>query len=273
MTLTCTPPTIYRLIQGGPQNCWTANPIHGRQRIYLSGHLKPCACETKYKAVRDHPGGFDLWSNQTLQRSPTTPITSRALAQIKHWLVQPPDVAEDELLICDPPNWIEIARITTLDAALAIIFNIREKRGKLSSDVTIDPSGFAIVRLLLALGGACMVDQREKGGKQYVKVFSSEPSSGILLRRILCGVSDGEVAKALGDPLDYRAFVTGTRKGSQRDKIDLADVMLVALSGYGDKTPRTLGFRSHFDFQELIERAFERHWEHQIKASTQDVGA
>ena len=88
------------------------------------------------------------------------------------------------------------------------------------------------------------------------------PSSGISLRRILSGIAEEEVAVGFGDSLDYRARVTGFAKGSTRDKIDQSDVLSEALQRYDAAVP-TLGFHSLHDYQTLILRAFERHWQHQ----------
>ena len=104
-------------------------------------------------------------------REPTFPISSAALAQLKHWLDQPPAAAQPELLLCDRPSWIETWDTQIVDGQSAIIFRIKAKSGKVSEPITIDPSGFAVLRLLTAFGAACMVDHRKKGGKPYVKVF------------------------------------------------------------------------------------------------------
>ena len=195
-----------------------------------------------------------------MYREPIQIISSQALALTKHWLDQPSSVAESELLFRDPPSWIVDPRVTV---APAICFNIMNSNGAISPEVIVDPSGFAIVLLLTALGEACMIDHRSDGGRPYVKVFSGEPSSGISLRRILSGAPEGENARALENPLDYRASVTGVQKGSRRDKLDQSDAIAIALKRYGPNVPQTLAFRSYKDYEALLLRAFERHWEHQ----------
>jgi hypothetical protein len=147
--------------------------------------------------------------------------------------------------------------------APAVCFNIMASNGAISPDVIADPSGFAILLLLTALGEGCIIDHSSREGRPYVKVFSGQPSSGISLRRILSAAPEGEIARARENPLDYRACVTGVQKGSRRDKLDLSDAIAIALKRYGPSVPQTLAFRSHRDYQDLLLRAFERHWEYQ----------
>ena len=109
-------------------------------------------------------------------RDPIVPISSSALAQLKHWLGQPAAVAEPKLLLGDRPSWIDTWDVRTVDGLWAVVFTIKAKSGKLSDPITIDPSGLAVLLLLTAFGAGCMVDYRKKGGKPYVKVFSDLPS-------------------------------------------------------------------------------------------------
>ena len=65
----------------------------------------------------------------------------------------------------------------------------------------------------------------------------------------------------MGDPLDYRARVTRLAKGSSRDQLDQSDVLAEALKRYDPAIEGALGFKSPRDYQELILKVFERHWE------------
>ena len=178
-------------------------------------------------------------------RSPVLPISSLALAHIKQWLDQPSSDADHELLRTDCPSWIGTCVLKVLDGKPAVIIELRSKGGGISLPITLDPSGFAVVRVLTALGGTCMVDDRERGGKPFVKIFcDAESSAGIVLRRVLSGATEGEKATRLGDALDLRACVTGHAKGSWRDKRDQSDAYLEALSRFDADTPATVGIES-----------------------------
>jgi hypothetical protein len=101
-----------------------------------------------------------------MKREPVLPITSRALAQVKHWLCQPSSAAEPELLCCDLPSWIATYEVQMLKDKPAIIIKLLSRSRVVSDSITLDASGFAVLRILTALGATCMVDQRATGGKR-----------------------------------------------------------------------------------------------------------
>ena len=193
------------------------------------------------------------------RRSPVRPISSLALAHIKQWLDLPSSDAE--LLLTDCPSWIATCVVKVIDGKPAVIIELLSKGGAISLPITLDPSGFAVVRVLTALGGSCMVDHREQGGRPFVKIFcDGESSAGIVLRRILSGTPEEEKATPLGDPLDLRACVTGHSTGSWRDNRNPAHAYAEALSRFGDDTPASVGIESRDEYLNLISQAFERHW-------------
>jgi len=189
-----------------------------------------------------------------------------ALARVKQWLDQPD--AGPELLCIDLPSWIATCVVKVLDEKPAVIIELRDRRGAISLPITLDPSGFAVVRILTALGGTCMVNPNAKGGKPYAKIFAdAESSAGIVLRRVLSGATEGEKATPLGESLDLRASVTGHSKGSWRDKRDQSEAYLLALGRFDDDTPTIVGIESRAEYLSLISQAFERHSEEPGPAS------
>jgi hypothetical protein len=208
-----------------------------------------------------------------MKREPVLLISTSALVRIRHWLEQPSFAdADPELLCSDLPSWIATCVVKVLDQKPAIVTELRTKGGLISLPITFDPSGFGVVRLLTALRGTCMVDHREKGGRPYVKIFSDAASSaGIVLRRILSGITEGEKATSLGDdPLDLRACVTGFSTGSWRDSRDQAHAYAEALSRFDTDTPSIVGIKSREEYKDLITQAFERHWQ-ELEGSLPDA--
>ena len=140
---------------------------------------------------------------------PTTPETIEGLRTYLNVAIKAEETgasypSPEGLLIGLPQGSLRAARVTHEGL---IAFTVRDR-----PDRFIEPEGFALLRILILLGGGVYIDTNQKGGDEYhyLEVFAGKDakgkSLGITFQRLLTDAQRGERVRLKGD----HHYVTAT---------------------------------------------------------------